>query len=173
MVEDGCALFDWLAARGLVDASRIAIVGRSLGSGVAVQVAKERPVHSVVLITPYDSILAIAKRRFRAMPIEYILRHRFESIKYAPALTAPTYVLRAETDDVIPHSHTDILVAKLTQLKGDDIIPGSNHLNIPYLEATQARIAAFLSSQFAQPRVQAALLELATELPAEPTDASA
>jgi dipeptidyl aminopeptidase/acylaminoacyl peptidase len=148
MIEDGCTLFDWLAARIHVDSSRIAIVGRSLGSGVAVQVAKERPAHSVVLITPYDSILAIAKRRFRAMPIEYMLRHRFESIKYAPSLKAPTYVLRAEVDDVIPHSHTDQLVAKLVQLKGDDIVPGSDHMNIPYLEATQTRVAAFLRSQF-------------------------
>jgi dipeptidyl aminopeptidase/acylaminoacyl peptidase len=153
MVEDGSTLFDWLAGRGHVDPQRIAIVGRSLGSGVAVQVAKERPAHSVVLITPYDSILAIAKRRFRTMPIEYMLRHRFESIKYAPALTAPTYVLRAEVDDVIPHSHTDQLVAKLGQLKGDDIVPGSNHLNIPYLDATQSRIASFLGAQFGQVRI--------------------
>jgi uncharacterized protein len=151
LIEDGCTLYDWLAARGHVDSRRIALVGRSLGSGVAVQVAKERPAHSVVLITPYDSILAIAKRRFRAMPIEYMLRHRFESIKYAPALKAPTYVLRAAEDDVVPHSHTDELVAKLSQLQGDDIVPGSDHLNIPYLEATQARIAAFLVRQFSRP----------------------
>jgi pimeloyl-ACP methyl ester carboxylesterase len=109
----------------------------------------------VVLITPYDSILAIAKRRFRTMPIEYMLRHRFESVKYAPALTAPTYVLRAEFDDVIPHSHTDQLVAKLGQLKGDDVVPGSNHLNIPYLEATQSRIASFLGAQFGHVRFPA------------------
>jgi dipeptidyl aminopeptidase/acylaminoacyl peptidase len=149
MVEDGCSLFDWLAGHGHVDAQRIAVVGRSLGSGVAIQVAKERPVHSVVLITPYDSVLAIAKRRFRAMPIEYMLRHRFESIKYAPSLKAATYVLRAEQDDIVPHSHTDQLVAKLAQLCGDDTVPGSDHLNIPYLEATQARIACFLSERFA------------------------
>lgn len=149
MVDDGCTLFDWLAEHGQTDPSRIALVGRSLGSGVAVQVAKERPAHAVVLITPYDSILAIAKRRFRAMPIEYMLRHRFESIKYAPSLRAPTYVLRAENDDVIPHSHTDQLVSKLARVCGDDIIPGSDHLNIPYLDATQARIATFLSQQFA------------------------
>jgi dipeptidyl aminopeptidase/acylaminoacyl peptidase len=150
-IEDGCMLFDWLAARPLVDARRIAVVGRSLGSGVAVQVAKQRPVHSVVLITPYDSILALAKRKFRVMPIEYMLRHRFESIKFAPALKVPTYVLRAESDDVVPHSHTDQLVAKLAQLCGDDTIPDSDHLNIPYLEATQSRIAAFLGAQFAKP----------------------
>ncbi|MCS0597184.1 alpha/beta hydrolase [Massilia agri] len=151
MIDDGCHLFDWLAALGQVDASRIAVVGRSLGSGVAVQVAKERPVHSVVLITPYDSILAIAKRRFRVMPIEYMLRHRFESIKYAPSLKAPTYVLRALEDDVVPHSHTDQLVGKLATLVGDDTVPNSDHMNIPYLEATQALIASFLTKQFRKP----------------------
>jgi dipeptidyl aminopeptidase/acylaminoacyl peptidase len=148
MVDDGCTLFDWLAGHGAVDAARIALVGRSLGSGVAIQVAKERPVHSLVLITPYDSVLAIAKRRFRGMPVEYMLRHRFESIKYAPSLSAPTYVLRAEQDDVVPHSHTDQLVAKLARLCGDDIVPGSDHLTIPYLEATQAQIASFLATRF-------------------------
>lgn len=151
MIEDGCTLFDWLAALGQVDAARIALVGRSLGSGVAVQVAKERPVHSVVLITPYDSILAIAKRRFRVIPIEYMLRHRFESIKYAPSLKAPTYVLRAAQDDVVPHSHTDQLVEKLATLVGDDTVPGSDHMTIPYMEATQALIASFLTRQFKKP----------------------
>jgi dipeptidyl aminopeptidase/acylaminoacyl peptidase len=152
MVDDGRMLFDWLSERGHVDPRRIAIVGRSLGSGVAVQVAMERSAHSVVLITPYDSILAIAKRRFRTMPIEYVLRHRFESVKYASALTAPTYVLRAASDDIVPHSHTDQLVAKLVKLHKDEIVPDSDHMNIPYLATTQARIADFLSKQFLLPR---------------------
>lgn len=151
LVEDGCTLFDWLAALGQVDARRIAVIGRSLGSGVAVQVAKERAAHSVVLITPYDSILAIAKKKFRAMPIEYMLRHRFESIKHAPSLKVPTYVLRAERDDIVPHSHTDQLCEKLANLILDDVVPASDHMNIPYLEATQSRIAGFLAQRFSQP----------------------
>jgi dipeptidyl aminopeptidase/acylaminoacyl peptidase len=150
MVEDGRLLFDWLAERHHVDPQRVAVVGRSLGSGVAVQVALERPVHSLVLITPYDSILAIAKRRFRAVPVEYVLRHRFESVKYAPSLKAPTYVLRAASDDVVPHSHTDLLVAQLGRLHLDEIVPDSDHMNIPYLPGTQDRIASFLTYQFSQ-----------------------
>jgi len=173
MIEDGCMLFDWMAARAHVDARRIAVVGRSLGSGVAVQVAKERPVHSVVLITPYDSILAIAKRKFRAMPIEYMLRHRFESIKYAPALKAPTYVLRAAFDDVVPHSHTDQLVAKLARLCGDDIVPESDHMNIPYLEGTQSRIAAFLTAQFGKSVREALAADGIPAVPATPVSAAA
>lgn len=152
MVEDGCMLFDWLAARSHVDPARVAVVGRSLGSGVAVQVAMQRPVHSVVLITPYDSILAIAQRRFRAVPVSFVLRHRFESVKYAAELKAPTYVVRAASDDVVPHSHTDQLVSKLGRLHLDEIIPDSDHLNIPYLPATQDKIAGFLTSQFSLTR---------------------
>ena len=151
MVDDGRLLFDWLAERHHVDPERVAVVGRSLGSGVAVQVALERAVHSLVLITPYDSILAIAKRKFRAVPVEYVLRHRFESVKYAPSLKAPTYVLRAASDDVVPHSHTDLLVAQLGRLHLDETIPDSDHMNIPYLAATQEKIAAFLGNQFSQP----------------------
>jgi len=162
MIEDGCLLYDWLATRGQVDPQRIAVVGRSLGSGVAVQVAKARPAHSVVLITPYDSILAIAKRRFRVMPIEYMLRDRFESIKHAPSLKAPTYVLRAASDDVVPHFHTDLLVAKLGALVADDVVPESDHMNIPYLESTQAMIAGFLTRQFSAPVTPAAAAAVAS-----------
>ena len=150
MVDDGRFLFEWLASRSQVDPSKVAVVGRSLGSGVAMQVALERLVHSIVLITPYDSILAIAKRRFRAVPVGFVLRDRFESVKYASLLKVPTYVLRAAMDDVVPHSHTDLLVAKLTHLHMDETIPDSDHSNIPYLEITQARIADFLSAQFKQ-----------------------
>ena len=164
MVGDGRLLFDWLAERHHVDASRVAVVGRSLGSGVAVQVALERPVHSLVLITPYDSILAIAKRKFRAVPVEYVLRHRFESVKYAPSLTAPTYVLRAATDDVVPHSHTDLLVAQLGRLHQDETVPGSDHMNIPYLASTQGKIAEFLTTRFSEARADAAPAVPATVL---------
>ncbi|MYN47162.1 alpha/beta fold hydrolase [Pseudoduganella sp. FT93W] len=154
-VDDGRMLYDWLAERHHVDPKRIAVVGRSLGSGVAVQVAMERNAHAIVLITPYDSILAIAKRKFKAIPVEYVLRHRFESVKYAHHLKAPTYVLRAEQDDVVPHSHTDLLVEKLGQLHADEIVPDSDHLNIPYLESTQQRIAGFLAQRFDLPPVAA------------------
>jgi hypothetical protein len=57
-------------------------------------------------------------------------------------------------------------VSKLGQLKGDDIIPGSDHLNIPYLETTQTRIAAFLSAQFGLPCAVPRLPVLACAEPA-------
>jgi dipeptidyl aminopeptidase/acylaminoacyl peptidase len=155
MVEDGCMLYDWLASRRNVDTQRIAVVGRSLGSGVAVQVAKERPASAMVLITPYDSILAIAQRRFRGVPVSFVLKHRFESVKYAAQLKAATYILRAASDDIVPHSHTDQLVSQLTTVRLDETIPDSDHMDIPYLPETQLRIARFLTAQFAPAALEA------------------
>jgi dienelactone hydrolase len=136
-------LFDWLAERRHVDPRRIAVVGRSLGSGVAVQVAKERPAHSVVLITPYDSILAIAKRKFRAMPIDYVLRHRFESIKYAPAEGADLCAARRQRRRGAAFAYR-LAGGQAGPAACGRIVPGSDHMNIPYLEETQDRIASFL-----------------------------
>lgn len=145
MIEDGKMLFDWLIAHAQgSDPHRVAIVGRSLGSGVAIQVAAHRPVAAMVLLTPFDSVLAMVKTRLRSMPVALMLRHRFESIRYAPLLSAPILVLRAEADEIVPHRHTDALVSQLSTLKHDQIVPGSDHFNIPYLAETQRRIAWFL-----------------------------
>jgi pimeloyl-ACP methyl ester carboxylesterase len=148
MIADGEMLFEWLIAHRRVDPVRVAVVGRSLGSGVAMQVAARRPVAAVTLITPYDSVLSMARRRFPGMPVGFFLRHRFESDKAAEKVRAPTLVLRAETDDVVPSLHTDSLVARLGGLAIDQTIPASDHRNIPYLAETQARIAQFLCERF-------------------------
>jgi hypothetical protein len=59
-------------------------------------------------------------------------------------------VLRAASDDIIPASHTDLLVAKLGNKPEDVTVPESDHCNIVYLEATQQCIAAFLAARLAR-----------------------
>jgi dipeptidyl aminopeptidase/acylaminoacyl peptidase len=151
LVSDGGLLFDWLASRAQVDPARIALVGRSLGSGVAVQVARARPASALVLVTPYDSILALAQKKFRAVPVGRVLRHRFDSLEHAPNLATPTLVLRSATDTIVPHAHTDRLVARLPGLVRDETVPDSDHCTIPYLADTQERIARFLAERFTAP----------------------
>ena len=108
IVADALALFD-VAQR---DHARIDVVGRSLGSGVAVQVASARPAARLVLVTPYDSLLAIAASRFPYLPVSWLLRDRFESDRHAAAITAPTLVIAAARDEVIPRASTERLLAR-------------------------------------------------------------
>jgi len=108
IVADALALFD--EARR--EHPNVVVVGRSLGSGVAVRVASLRPVARVVLVTPYDSIQEIAATRFAFFPVRWLLRDKFESWKYAPAVKAPTLLLAAEHDEVIPRASTDLLLSR-------------------------------------------------------------
>jgi pimeloyl-ACP methyl ester carboxylesterase len=127
LVADAVALFDKVHA----EHARIVVVGRSLGSGVAVQLASLRPVARLVLVTPYDSLQDLAAEQFPCFPVRWLLRDKFESWRYAPQLSVPTLVIAAEHDEVIPRRSTQALygrfragVATLT------VLPGTGHNTI-------------------------------------------
>lgn len=123
-------------ARALFDEVRgahpdIAVVGRSLGSGVALRLAAERPASRLVLITPYDSIQAIAARQFPYFPVRWLLTDKFESSRHAPAIRIPTLLLRAEHDEVIPRASTERLHAAFANgVASLVIIRGAGHNTI-------------------------------------------
>jgi alpha/beta superfamily hydrolase len=71
----------------------VIVVGRSIGSSLAIQLAAEEPVSRLALITPIESILAIARRAAPLLPIGLLLRDRWESWRFAPRVTCPTFVV--------------------------------------------------------------------------------
>jgi len=121
LVADALALFDHVRARH----SQIEVVGRSLGSGVAVQLASQRPVTRLVLVTPYNSILELGQRQFPFLPVRWLMLDTYESWKYAAQIKAPTLLIAAQRDEVIPRASTEALlghfqpgVASLRMLAG-------------------------------------------------------
>ena len=105
---------------------QVVVVGRSLGSGLAVRVASVRRAARLVLVTPYDSIVGIAAGQYPWAPVSLLLKDRYESFLYAPRVRAPTRIIRAEDDALIPRESTEQLfrrfapgVAKMAVLPGD------------------------------------------------------
>jgi uncharacterized protein len=111
LVSDGVELFDWAARRGDLARSRIALHGRSLGSGVAVQVAAARPARCVILTSPFASALDIARDMYPWLPVAWLLRHPFDSAARAPQLRMPALFLMGEADTLIPQRHSQRLAA--------------------------------------------------------------
>ena len=103
MVADCIAILDLFCKEEQVAPSSLFLMGRSLGSGISTQVAAARPdIAGVILVTPYESIAAIAKFQYPWLPIERMLRHPFRSIVHAPNIKTPALILLAEFDNVIP-----------------------------------------------------------------------
>jgi len=137
---DALALFDRVQKQH----PNVLVMGRSLGSGVAVRLASERPAQRLVLITPYDSIQEIAANQFPYVPVRWLMRDKYESVKYAPAIQIPTTLVAASDDDIIPAANTQRLLAAFKPgIATLVVIPQSGHNNISgspvYLEALVGR----------------------------------
>jgi len=103
LVADSIALFDLFCAEKNSSPSNTCLMGRSLGCGVAVQVAAARPgTAGIILVTPFESIAALAHAQYPWLPVKGLLRHTFRSIDFAPEIKIPALVVLAEFDEVIP-----------------------------------------------------------------------
>lgn len=141
LYSDAQALFDKVRR----DHPDIALVGRSLGSGVAVRLATARPAARLILVTPYDSIQEIAARQYPYFPVRWLLTDKFESWRYAAAIRVPTLILQAEHDEVIPAASTARLHAAFADgVASLVVIRGAGHSDIStttqYLERIRAAL---------------------------------
>jgi pimeloyl-ACP methyl ester carboxylesterase len=109
LFADALQIYDYAAKRA--DGGRVAVMGRSLGSGVAVYLAAQRPVAGVILVSPYDSVESVARGVYPYLPIGLMLRHRFDSLTRAPGISWPLLCLVASDDRVIPRPHSERLYA--------------------------------------------------------------
>lgn len=113
LFSDAIAIYD----RFYAEHKNLAVIGRSLGSGVAMYLAANRPVSQVVLITPYDSILALAKKQYPMLPISLLLKDKYDSISLASRVTAPILVLAGGQDKIVPLKHSKRLFDELDKDK--------------------------------------------------------
>jgi hypothetical protein len=127
LVADAEAVFDWVRARH----QRIAVMGRSLGSGVASALAASRPVERLVLVTPFDSLVNVAGDHFSWLPVRWIVKDRFDSLARLARTSAPILVLVAEQDEVVFRARSDALIAAVppTRLR-TRTIPRATHNDI-------------------------------------------
>ncbi|OON64653.1 hypothetical protein B0920_06605 [Massilia sp. KIM] len=108
LVADALALFDRVAAGH----PEVLVLGRSLGSGVAVQVAARRPVARLILVTPFDSLAALAAKQFPWVPTGWLLRDRYDSGAHAARVKAPTLIIAAAEDEIVPLASSRLLLSR-------------------------------------------------------------
>ena len=148
LLGDALELYDWVSAQPAVHAQRVVVMGRSLGTGIAAYVACQRPAAAAILVTPYDSVVEIARRRFPYCAAQLLLRHHFDALRFASVAKAPALVLLAEHDSVIPKPHAMRLVDTWSGPKQVITIAGTDHCDVQAHSGSWQAIAAFLKQQF-------------------------
>ncbi|MGL6208769.1 MAG: alpha/beta hydrolase [Paracoccaceae bacterium] len=138
---DAQTAYDWLRAQD-IPSHRIALVGESLGTGVAVQLAARNPVGAVALEAPYTSITDIAAGQYPFVPVHLLLKDQFRSIDHIASVKAPLLIQHGDQDRLIPITYGQRLFAAANEPKEFITLPGGGH-DAMFDPTTWAAEAAF------------------------------
>jgi pimeloyl-ACP methyl ester carboxylesterase len=130
VIEDAKRIYDWAAARPDVDSASIVVLGRSLGSYVAVAVAAARQARAAILATPFDSFHSLAEKHYPSLPLGWLVDGRFDSASLAPRVSAPALFVLAELDDVTPIENGRALAAAWGGRTQTVLLSGASHYGI-------------------------------------------
>ena len=141
LTADALAIFDHASQAH----ENISVIGRSLGSGVAIFLAATRPAQRLVLITPWDSMVNIARSAYPIFPVSVLLKDRYDSLSQASKISMPTMLLIAERDEIIPmRSSLNLAEALDASLTTVTIIDDARHNTIQNYSQYSTALAEFL-----------------------------
>ena len=100
---DGKSAIDWLKKKG-VDEKNLILYGESLGTGVATHLAQNKNYAGVILETPFTSMVDAAKNFYPYIPINLLLKDKFENFKKVKNINIPILVMHGEIDQIVPFS---------------------------------------------------------------------
>jgi pimeloyl-ACP methyl ester carboxylesterase len=105
------------------------LLGESLGSGVAAAAASDRglPIAGLLLITPWDSLRAVARTHYPWFPLGPFLKDRYDSGQNLQSFPGPVAIVAAQGDEIVPHRHAQALYEALPGTKKMWTIPQAGH----------------------------------------------
>lgn len=123
--------------------SEVVVYGRSLGSTFATFVAANNKPSKLILETPFYSVASVAKNKFPFLPIDWLLKYRFETNQMADKVSCPTLVLLSENDEVVGYENGLKLAESFSTAKTVSISE-AGHNNQAQFEAYWQELSSFL-----------------------------
>ncbi len=90
-------------------AKQLVLWGESLGSGVAVALAAEKPVGRVILEAPFTSAADVAAQQYWFLPVRLLMKDQFRSDQRIGKVSAPILILHGVKDQVVPFAQGERL----------------------------------------------------------------
>lgn len=130
LAETARRSYDWLAEQPDIDAMNMVVVGRSIGSGPAVELASERSVAALVLLSPFSTMDAFA--RSMAAP-GFLIRDRYDNQRLLHEYPRPVLIFHGRRDRIIPYRHSEALLQSAPNARL--ITMDCAHNDCPYFDA--------------------------------------
>ena len=148
LIADGPLIYD-LAVEHLKPARTVA-VGFSIGTGIAAELAARRRLDGLILVTPFDSLKAVAQAMYPWLPIGHFFEHEIDEASAIEKTNLPVAILAAQGDEIVPAERTDALRKQVPRLVFDQTIARASHNDIygrsEFQEKMREALAAVLGA---------------------------
>ena len=144
LYEDGKSAINWLAKKGLNE-KNIILYGESLGTGVATHLAQNKNYAGIILETPFTSMTDAAKTFYPYIPVNLLLKDRFENYKKIKNINSPILVMHGEVDQIVPFSMGKKIYEIANEPKYSHFTKYDNHM-MEYDEKLILALKSFLKS---------------------------
>jgi pimeloyl-ACP methyl ester carboxylesterase len=128
LYRDAAAILDELEGQGF-GPRQVALLGISLGTGVAAEMAARGRAASLILVSPYTSVTAMAARVIPFLPTGLLCPDRFDTLSKAPRIRVPTLVIHGDADEVVPFAFGQEVASSIpgATLR---VVPGGHHNDV-------------------------------------------
>ncbi len=106
--RDAEAAYDYLRTKNFAP-ERIALYGESLGSAVAIELARRRKVACIVSESAFTSVPDLGAEIYRWLPVRLLARIRYDNRSKIGALGVPVLIVHSPRDDIVPFHHAERL----------------------------------------------------------------
>ena len=141
---DGSSAIDWLKKKG-IDEKSLILYGESLGTGVATHLAQKKSYAGVILETPFTSMIDAAKTFYPYIPVNLLLKDKFENYKKIKNINSPILVMHGEADQIVPFSMGKKIYEIANEPKYSYFTKYDNHM-MEYDEKLVLALQSFIKS---------------------------
>jgi len=128
LIADAPFAYDFAVKR--LKPKRIIAVGMSIGSGVAAELATHRKLDGLILVTPFDSLKAVAQSMYPWLPIGPFFDHEIDAAAAIAKVKIPVAIIAAQHDQIVPTALTERLRRHVPNLVFDRTIAMAGHNDI-------------------------------------------
>ena len=127
LYQDAKSAINWLEKKN-IKKSDIILYGESLGTGIALELAKKNTYAGVILESPYTSMVDMARIFYPYLPVDFLLRDRFESLKKIKMNKSPILIMHGQMDTLVPFYMGEKLYAEANNPKHYYFPKYDNHM---------------------------------------------
>jgi len=127
LYQDAQKSIEWLNSKG-IESKKIILYGESLGTGVAVELAQKNIFNSIILESPFTSMAKAAKIYYPYLPVNLLLKDKYDSINKIHKITKPILIMHGVKDDLVPYIMSVELFNKANEPKYSFFPKDDNHM---------------------------------------------